>query len=292
MKKLGYPLLSTILGTGLFLLASSATPLVSQDQQPSSGQPSDQKQDNSKKKPNDKQVLKDLATPYKKWLSEDVSYIITDAERKAFLQLQTNEEREQFIEQFWQRRNPDPDSVDNPVKEEHYRRIAYANEHFSSGMAGWKTDRGRIYIIWGKPDSLETHTLGESWTRPMDLGGGQTQTYAYEDWTYNEMEGIGQNITVEFVDKSGTGEFKLTSDPSEKDALTMVPGAGDTLAEQMGLSDRTARLMNGDGSTMPAPLGGFRSASLDEFNRMDQYNKVQQAPEVKFKDLEQVVTSR
>jgi GWxTD domain-containing protein len=243
-------------------------------------------------KANDRQLMKELATPYKKWLDEDVAYIISPTERKSFLQLQTNEEREEFIEQFWQRRNPDPDSTDNPVKEEHYRRIAYANEHFSSGMAGWKTDRGRIYIIWGKPDSLETHTLGESWTRPMDLGGGQTQTYAYEDWTYNEMEGIGQNITVEFVDQTGTAEFKLTSDPSAKDALTNVPGSGNTLAEDEGLSTRSARLMNSDGSTMPAPLGGFRSASLDEFNRMDQYNKVLQAPEVKFKDLESIVTSR
>jgi GWxTD domain-containing protein len=243
-------------------------------------------------KANDRQLMKELATPYKKWLDEDVAYIISPTERKSFLQLQTNEEREEFIEQFWQRRNPDPDSTDNPVKEEHYRRIAYANEHFSSGMAGWKTDRGRIYIIWGKPDSLETHTLGESWERPMDLGGGQTQTYAYEDWTYNEMEGIGQNITLEFVDQSGTAEFKLTSDPSAKDALTNVPGSGDTLAEDEGLSSRSARLMNSDGSTMPAPLGGFRSASLDEFNRMDQYNKVLTAPEVKFKDLESMVTSR
>jgi GWxTD domain-containing protein len=248
---------------------------------------------NSKQqKASDRQLMKELATPYKKWLDEDVAYIISPDERKSFLQLQTNEEREEFIEQFWQRRNPDPDSTDNPVKEEHYRRIAYANEHYASGMPGWKTDRGRIYIIWGKPDSLETHTLGETWDRPMDLGGGETQTYAYEDWTYNEMEGIGQNITLEFVDQTGTGEFKLTSDPSAKDALTMVPGAGDTLAEDEGLATRQQRLMNGDGSTMPAPLGGFRSASLDEFNRMDQYNKVQQAPPVKFKDLESIVTSR
>jgi GWxTD domain-containing protein len=276
-----------VLGGGVFL-ALGPTGTSAQDQ----GAPQPSAKQTKQQKASDRQLLKELATPYKKWLDEDVAYIISPTERKSFLQLQTNEEREQFIEQFWQRRNPDPDSTDNPVKEEHYRRIAYANEHYSSGMPGWKSDRGRMYIIWGKPDSLETHTLGETWTRPMDLGGGDTQTYAYEDWTYNEMEGIGQSIVVEFVDPSGTGEFKLTSDPSAKDALTMVPGAGNTLAEDEGLSDRTARLMNGDGSTMPAPMGGFRSASLDEFNRMDQFNKVQQAPAVKFKDLEAMVSSR
>jgi GWxTD domain-containing protein len=277
-------LLLVVLSSGVLLSAGAKA----QDQ--TSPQPP--AKNSKQQKASDRQLMKELATPYKKWLDEDVAYIISSDERKSFLQLQTNEEREEFIEQFWQRRNPDPDSTENPVKEEHYRRIAYANEHYASGMPGWKTDRGRLYIIWGKPDSLETHTLGETWDRPMDLGGGETQTYAYEDWTYNEMEGIGQNITLEFVDQTGTGEFKLTSDPSAKDALTMVPGAGDTLAEDEGLATRQQRLMNGDGSTMPAPLGGFRSASLDEFNRMDQYNKVQQAPPVKFKDLESIVTSR
>jgi len=277
-------LLFVVLSSGVFSPAGA----IAQDQ----ASPQPPAKNSKQQKASDRQLMKELATPYKKWLDEDVAYIISSDERKAFLQLQTNEEREEFIEQFWQRRNPDPDSTENPVKEEHYRRIAYANEHYASGMPGWKTDRGRIYIIWGKPDSLETHTLGETWDRPMDLGGGETQTYAYEDWTFNEMEGIGQNITLEFVDQTGTGEFKLTSDPSAKDALTMVPGAGDTLAEDEGLATRQQRLMNGDGSTMPAPMGGFRSASLDEFNRMDQYNKVQQAPPVKFKDLESIVTSR
>ena len=288
---------SAILGSALFLLVLSAAGLVrAQSQQPDQPQPaqqSDKKQDTSKaKKPSEKQVLKELATPYKKWLSEDVSYIITDSERKAFLQLQTNEERENFIEQFWQRRNPDPDSVDNTYKEEHYRRIAYANEHYASGISGWKTDRGRIYIMYGKPDDLESHTQGESWNRPLDQGGGQTSTYAYEDWTYHYIEGIGENVELEFVDPTGTGEFHLTTDPSEKDALLYVPGAGLTLAEQEGLSCKSARFLNSDGSHMAPSVYGARGSSLDEFNRLELEAKIWTPPAVKFKDLEEVVSSR
>jgi len=287
----------SILGSSLFLVGCWAISALAQNQpasqpQPAPGQQSDQKQDNSKKKINEKQVLKELATPYKKWLSEDITYIITDTERRAFLQLQTNEERENFIEEFWQRRNPDPDSVDNPVKEEHYRRIAYANEHFASGVAGWRTDRGRIYIMYGKPDDLESHTQGENYERPLDQGGGETKTYAFEDWTYHYIEGIGENVELEFVDPSGTGEFRLTTDPSEKDALLYVPGAGLTLAEQEGMSSKTARFQNTDGTHMaPSPYGA-RSANLDEFSRLELEAKIWQPPAVKFKDLEEVVSSR
>src|SRR5579872_926230 len=289
MMKLESQRSSAILGSALFLLVLSAAGLVlAQNQpadQPQPAQQSDKKQDTSKaKKPNDKQVLKELATPYKKWLSEDVAYIITDSERKAFLQLQTNEERENFIEQFWQRRNPDPDSVDNTYKEEHYRRIAYANEHFASGIAGWRTDRGRIYIMYGKPDDLESHTQGESWERPLDQGGGETSTYAYEDWTYHYIEGIGENVELEFVDTTGTGEFHLTTDPSEKDALLYVPGAGLTLAEQEGMSSKAARFTNTDGTHMaPSPFGA-RNSNLDEFSRLELEAKIWQPPAVKFKD--------
>jgi GWxTD domain-containing protein len=288
----------SILGSALCLLGGfPAIAILAQEQPPSQQQASpnkqsDQKQDTTKKKPSDKQLLKELATPYKKWLSEDVVYIITDTERKAFLQLQTNEEREQFIEEFWQRRNPDPDSVDNPVKEEHYRRIAYANEHFASGIPGWRSDRGRIYIMYGKPDDLESHTEGENWERPLDQGGGETKTYAYEDWTYHYIEGIGENVQLEFVDTTGTGEFRFTTDPSEKDALLYVPGAGLTLAEQEGTSCKAARFNNTDGTHMaPSPYGA-QSADLNEFSRLELEAKIWTPPPVKFKDLEEVVSSR
>ena len=289
---------SAILGSALFLLVLSAVgPVLAQNQpadQPQPVQQSDKKQDTSKaKKPSEKQVLKELATPYKKWLSEDVAYIITDSERKAFLGLQTNEERENFIEQFWQRRNPDPDSVDNSYKEEHYRRIAYANEHFASGIAGWRSDRGRIYIMYGKPDDLESHTQGESWERPLDQGGGETSTYAYEDWTYHYIEGIGENVELEFVDPTGTGEFHITMDPGEKDAMSHVPGGGPSMLEEMGMSSQAARFTRSDGSTAPlGPAGTAGLQSQDEFTRLEQFAKVQAPPPVKFKDLEEVVSSR
>ena len=122
-------------------------------------------------------LKKELLTPYKKWMDEDVVYIISDEERKAFKQLNTDEEREQFVEQFWLRRDPTPDTEENEFKEEHYRRIAYANEHFASGIPGWRTDRGRIYIQYGPPDEIEAHSSGGSYERPMSEGGGETETF-------------------------------------------------------------------------------------------------------------------
>jgi GWxTD domain-containing protein len=261
------------------------------DQQPDA-KPTKKVQETSKeRRQREAKLHRELDNVYKKWLDEDVTYIITPEERSAFLRLQTNEEREQFIEQFWLRRNPDPDSPENTFKEEHYRRIAYANEHYASGIPGWKTDRGRIYIMWGPPDEVDSNPSGGSYERPADEGGGETSTYPFEDWRYRYLEGIGNNVEIEFVDPTMTGEYHLTMDPSEKDALLYVPGAGLTLAESMGMSDKTARFNNTDGTHMAAPLGG-QPESMSEFSRLDLYAKIQQAPPVKFKDLEAVVTSR
>lgn len=260
--------------------------------------PSDKPADTGKKAPakntkNLRKLEKELATPYKKWLEEEVPYIITNEERAAFLQLQTNEEREQFIEAFWQRRDPTPDTVENEFKEEHYRRIAYTNERFASGIPGWRTDRGRMYIMWGPPDEIQTHSSGSTYNRPMTEGGGQTTVYAFDDWRYRYMEGIGSDITIEFVDPTGTGEYHITMDPGEKDAMAKVPGAGSSLMESMGMSTRAARFTRTDGSTAPVGMTGTSGLAKDnEFSRLEQYTKVQAPPPVKFKDLEEVVSSR
>ena len=226
-----------------------------------------------------KKTLKELDNSFKTWLNEDVIYIISPEERTAFLQLETNEEREQFIEQFWLRRSANPDMPDNDFKEEHYRRIAYANEHYASGIPGWKTDRGRIYIIWGAPDEIESHPTGGTYDRPMEEGGGSTTTYPWERWRYRYLEGIQENVELEFVDPSGSGEYHLTMDPSEKDALLYVPGAGLTMMESMGLASKTDRFTRSDGTHLGTSLGGT-PASLNEFTRLELYAKVQRPPEV------------
>jgi GWxTD domain-containing protein len=238
-----------------------------------------------------RRTLKELDSQYKQWLNEDVIYIISPDERNAFLQLDTNEEREQFIEQFWLRRSTNPDLPDNDFKEEHYRRIAYTNEHYASGIPGWKTDRGRIYIIWGAPDEIESHPTGGTYDRPTEEGGGSTTTYPWERWRYRYLEGIQENVELEFVDPSGSGEYHLTMDPSEKDALLNVPGAGLTMMESMGLASKTDRFTRSDGTHLGTSLGGT-PASLNEFTRLELYAKVQRPPEVKYKDLEALVTSR
>ncbi len=176
--------------------------------------------------------------------------------------------------------------LDTPYKN------AYANERFASGIPGWRTDRGRIYIIWGKPDEIESHPTGGNYNRPDNEGGGQTETYAFEQWRYRYMEGIGSNIIIEFVDPSGTSEYHMTMDPGEKDALAKIPGAGLSMMEQMGMSSKTQRFTRTDGSTAPRSMSGGGLESDNEFTRLEQFAKVQQAPPVKFKDLEEVVSSR
>ena len=242
------------------------------------------------KKRRDEKLRKELETPYRKWLNEDVAYIITDEERAAFKRLATDEEREQFIEQFWLRRDPSPDTVENEFKEEHYRRIAYANEHYASGIPGWKTDRGRIYITYGPPDENDSHPSGGSYERPPEEGGGETSTFPFEQWRYRYIEGVGTNIIIEFVDPTMTGEYHMTMDPSEKDALLYVPGAGLTMMESMGLADKTDRFNRTDGTHLGTPFGG-ETESMNEFTRLEQFANLQKPPKIKFTDLESAVTT-
>lgn len=254
----------------------------------SSGDPLKRELTEKQKKQNAKSLRKELGTSYKKWLDQDVRWIITDDERKAFMQLSNNEERDQFIEAFWQRRNPNPDSEDNEFKDEHYRRIEYANEHFPAGKPGWMTDRGRIYIVYGPADEIESHPSGGTYERPMEEGGGETSTFPFEDWRYRYIEGIGQEVIIEFVDTCMCGDYHMTLDRSEKDALKNVPGAGLTLYEQMGMSSKADRF-NGSGLEQLGAGPMSTDAQTKQFDRLEQFAKLNAAPAVKFKDLEEVV---
>ena len=231
-----------------------------------------------------KELHQELSETYKKWLNEDVRWIITDQEKKAFLSLSNDEERDAFIEQFWRRRNPNPDSPENEFREEHYRRIAYANEHFAAGKPGWMTDRGHIYIAYGPPDSIDSHPSGGPYDRPMDEGGGETTTFPFEVWHYRYIEGIGENIDIEFVDTCMCGDYHMTIDRSEKDALLHVPNAGDTLYEEMGMAKKADRFKGGLEDLGPGPDSSTNQAK--EFDRLEQYAKLMAPPEIKFKDMD------
>ncbi len=229
----------------------------------------------------------------KKWIREDALYIITEEEKRAFKSLTTDEERYQFIEQFWLRRDPSPDTVENESRDEHYRRIAYANERFSSGRPGWLTDRGRIYITFGPPDEIESHPGGGSYNRPIEEGGGSTSTYPFEIWRYRYLEGpdLGNEVLIEFVDPTMTGEYRMTMDPTEKDALLYVPNAGLTTMESMGMASKADRFTNSTGIPLGSPLGG-RGRRYNQFERLSQYTALQRPPRVKFTDLEAVVNTK
>ena len=243
------------------------------------------------KKQNAKSLKNELSKQDKKWLDEDVRWIISDEERAAFKQLSNEEEREQFIEAFWQRRDPTPDTAENEFKDEHYRRIAYANEHFAAGIPGWKTDRGKIYIMYGAADEIESHPSGGSYQRPMEEGGGETSTFPFEQWRYRYLEGIGQEVIIEFVDTCMCGDYHMTMDRSEKDALLYTPNAGLTLYEQMGMANKASRFTQGGVERLGAsPFN--RDMQSKEFDRLEQYAKLNKPPAVKFKDLEEVVSHK
>ena len=272
---------------------TQATPTQSAQAQPAADAVDPLKRPNSEKQraKNSRGLKQELSKTYKKWLDEDVSWIITDEERAAFKQLSNDEERDNFIEAFWQRRDPTPDTEENEFKEEHYRRIAYSNEHFAAGVPGWKTDRGRIYIVYGKPDEIDSHPSGGTYERPMEEGGGETSTFPFEDWRYRYIDNIGQEVIIEFVDSCMCGEYHMTIDRSEKDALLYTPNAGLTLYEQMGMSNKAQRFNNSGLER----LGRGPDSSMNEakqFDRLEQYSKLMAAPPVKFTDLTEEVLSK
>ncbi len=229
-------------------------------------------------------VKKEKDKIYNDWVNKDVAYIITNEEKKAFKQLKTDEERENFIANFWLRRDPNPDTEENEFREEYYERIAYANEHYASGIPGWKTDRGRIYITWGKPDGIESHPSGGNYDRPSYEGGGSTTTYPFETWFYRYLEGVGNGIEIEFVDPTGTGEYRIARSPNEKDALSNVPGAGLTLNEQLGLSDKADRITGVNNQN------NYQREQDSPFRRLEIINALSTPPQVKYGDLQASLT--
>jgi GWxTD domain-containing protein len=296
----------SILGCGLFatpatgILAQQPPASDQQQAQPAASQDQDQNQDQDplKRQRSDKEryesqkaLRQELKGTYKTWLNEEVPYIITDQERKAFMSLSNDEERDSFIEAFWQRRNPNPDSPENEYREEHYRRIAYANEHFAAGKPGWKTDRGHIYISFGAADDIESHPSGGTYDRPMDEGGGTTSTFPFEVWHYRYLEGIGENIDIEFVDTCQCGDYHFTIDRSEKDALLHVPNAGPTMYEQMGQASKKDRFASGGLEDIEGgPGGGGNANQSKEFDRIEMAAKLFAPPPIKFADLDAFVS--
>jgi len=292
--------LPSILTAAALFLGLSATCLAqdSDKDKKDSGDQATQGQGDPLKRPlTDKQkkaaakaLRQELGKTYKKWLSEDVIWIITDEERSAFMQLSNDEERDNFIEAFWQRRDPTPDTIENEFKEEHYRRFAYANEHFPAGIPGWKTDRGRIYIVFGPADEIESHPSGGSYQRPMEEGGGQTSTFPFETWRYRYIEDIGQEVIIEFVDSCMCGDYHMTLDRSEKDALKYTPNGGLTLYEEMGMASKASRFTNGGLEQLgQSPFN--RDQGSKQFERLETFAKLNKAPAVKFKDLENELVS-
>ncbi|HEX9630769.1 MAG TPA: GWxTD domain-containing protein [Pyrinomonadaceae bacterium] len=232
-------------------------------------------------------VKPELKKAYKDWLDKDVTYIITDEERKAFKKLATDDEREKFIEEFWRRRDPDPDTDENEFKEEYYERIAYANEHFASGIPGWRSDRGRIWIMYGKPDERETHPSGGPYDRPSYEGGGMTTTYPFEQWFYRYLPGVGSGIEIEFVDPTGSGEYRIARNPSEKDAMLNIPGAGLTLSEELGLSSKADRVT----AMGQYGMNNYQRAQDSPFARLQLLADLSRAPQIKFNDLASAVNT-
>ena len=206
-----------------------------------------------------------IAPNYRTWLTEDVTYLITPEDICVFLRLASDAEREQFIESFWLLRAPDAESVENAYKQEHYRRIVFANERFGADVPGWKTDRGRVYILYGPPDKIDSHPINDSSWQALD-GEVRGAKYSWEEWHYNYLDFVGENVACDFVDAGGAGNYHLRAVQQDNVALLFLPVHF---------------------------LGDVRSAGagLGADEQIEIYVGVQPTGKVKYKDLEVLVTS-
>ena len=237
--------------------------------------------------------VEDSDRRFKKWVDEDAGYIITPEETAVFKSLRTTEEKEQFIEQFWARRDSDPATAVNEFKEEHYRRITYANDNFKSAVDGWFTDRGRIYIVFGPPTSIERNPTGGTYIRPLSEGGGITDTYPFEVWHYNHIPALGRGVDLEFVDPTQTGEYRMALRETDKDALFMTPGLGMTRLEEMGLESRAGRIRQPDAGRNLGLAGDTQSGVLvNPLLKMQDYFRLRRPPTIRFTDLQAAVEAQ
>jgi GWxTD domain-containing protein len=163
-----------------------------------------------------------LPEEYRNWLVHDVRWIITDQELSQFKRLNSDEDRDRFIVTFWAHRNPSPGGRSNAFKEEHYRRLAYADAHFgytrvgqdaagsdrTAMVSGARSDRGRVYILYGPPNKIDSYAAEAN---QSGQGG-----YAYEIWHYSFIEGIGEDATARFVDTCACGGYFRVVHPEEQ----------------------------------------------------------------------------
>jgi len=247
---------------------SSLNPqLVSNGQEPVDRQSAEPIGSSKQAKHSDKKHAKNKMerSAYNDWLDQEVPWIITPEEREAFKQLTNDDERDKFVETFWYRRDPTPDTIENEFREEYFRRVMYANERFGAGIPGWKTDRGRIYIVYGPPDEIDSHPSGGTYDFPAMQGGGSTQTFPFEQWRYRYIQDIGQDIVIEFVDPCMCGDYHMTIDPNEKDALAHVPSG-------------QRRLQN------------YPKDNTKLFEDLDRNSKLNRPPKFDFKELHTLVS--
>jgi GWxTD domain-containing protein len=238
----------------------------------------------------EEKAIADLPQHHKDWLEKDVAYIITPREKAAFLQFETDRERDIFIDAFWKQRDPTPGTPTNEFKEEHYRRLAYADKYFGRGTTrpGWQTDRGRVYIILGPP---------------LDIGRYEVESYVHSAriWSYEGKPeyGFPSLFNVIFFRRQGMGDFVLYSPAQDGPAGLLVNYQGDranitTAYEQLRKFD--PRLAEASLSLIPGEMPSYGHFSLASEILLGRINEV---PEkmvdsayaealLKFKDIVEV----